>query len=149
MTNSEQYKYKKVMVIDDNEIDRYVAELVMEKNLFAQKVVCIESGRDALDYLFALEGNPEEVPQLIFLDINMPEMNGFEFLIEYEKLSESIKNNCIIMMLTTSLHEEDRIKAKENKYVFKFLNKPLSKDKLDNFGVYFQSTKTNLNGSEI
>jgi len=128
-------KYKKVMVIDDSEIDRYVAEMVMRNFAFAEEVICMESAQDALEYLAGMENKPEELPHLIFLDINMPEMNGFDFLNAYGQLSESIKKNCIIMMLTTSLDEEDRIKSTQNEYVCKFLNKPLDKEKLDKVDV--------------
>jgi CheY-like chemotaxis protein len=125
------FKHKKVMVIDDNEIDRYVAKLVIEKNAFAQEIVCMESAKEALAYLKNLEATPEELPHLIFLDINMPGMSGFDFLREYNNLSDSVKKNCIIMMLTTSLNEQDRIQAEENEFVYMFLNKPLDKEKLN------------------
>src|ERR1044072_1850918 len=125
------YKYKRVMVVDDNEVDRYVSELVMEKTGFAEKVYLVESARDALDQLKTLEATPDELPHLIFLDINMPIMSGFDFLDEYQQLSERIRKNCIIMMLTTSLNEKDRERAEDNPFVCRFVNKPLDKDKLE------------------
>ncbi|MCW3124047.1 MAG: cheB 1 [Flavipsychrobacter sp.] len=128
--------YKKVLVVDDNQVDRYIAEIVMSKYAFAEQIVCLESAPDALEYLIALESTPEELPELIFLDINMPFMSGFDFLNEYESLSEAIKKKCIIMMLTTSLNENDRVLAEANKYVCSFLNKPLNKEKIDHFDDY-------------
>jgi CheY-like chemotaxis protein len=125
-----EYKYKKVMVIDDNEIDLYIAEMVMETVGFAEKVICVGSAKEALTYLKPLNENTEELPNLIFLDINMPEMTGFDFLKAYEDLPENIKKKCIIMMLTSSLDEDDRMQAESNQFVRKFLNKPLDKDKL-------------------
>jgi CheY-like chemotaxis protein len=123
-------KYKKVMVIDDNQIDLYIAEMVMATTGFAEKVISVSSAKEALAYLKPLYENPEELPDLIFLDINMPEMSGFDFLNEYQHLAENIRKKCIIMMLTTSLDEDDRIQAERNQFVRKFLNKPLDKDKL-------------------
>jgi CheY-like chemotaxis protein len=86
---------------------------------------------DALEFLKEHEANPGDLPDLIFLDINMPIMNGFDFLNEYQNLSETIQKHCIIMMLTTSLNEDDRKRAIENKFVYSFMNKPLDKEKLD------------------
>ena len=125
------YTHRKVLVIDDNEIDRYVAKLVMENYDFAEKVICLETPMEALELLKEHEANPDELPDLIFLDINMPIMSGFDFLNEYQNLSETIQKHCIIMMLTTSLNDDDRERAKENKFVYSFLNKPLDKEKLE------------------
>lgn len=118
--------YKKVLVIDDNPVDRYVAERVFKKYAFSEEVVCLESAKEALAYLLSLKDSPEQLPNFIFLDIMMPEMNGFEFLDAYETLPEIIKKSCIIMMLTTSMHEEDQVKANKNPYVSMYLNKPLN-----------------------
>jgi CheY-like chemotaxis protein len=125
-----EYKYKKAMVVDDNQIDLYIAEMVMATTGFAEKVICVGSAKEALEYLKPLYENPEELPDLIFLDINMPEMTGFDFLNEYQHLPENVRKKCIIMMLTTSLDEDDRTQAERNQFVRKFLNKPLDRDKL-------------------
>jgi CheY-like chemotaxis protein len=124
------FKHKKVMVVDDNEIDLYIAEKLMETSGFAEKVICVHSAKEALAYLDSQKASPEELPHFIFLDINMPEMSGFGFLHEYKKLAENIRKKCIIMMLTTSLDEDDRVLAENNEFVQKFLNKPLDRDKL-------------------
>jgi CheY-like chemotaxis protein len=123
-------KHKRVMVIDDNQIDLYIAEMVMKTTKFADEVICMGSAKEALDYLKPLHDHPDELPYLIFLDINMPEMTGFDFLNEYKNLPENIRKKCIIMMLTTSLDENDRKLAEENVFVQRFLNKPLDKDKI-------------------
>lgn len=128
--------YKSVMVIDDNPVDRYVAERIFKKYAFAEEIVCVESARKGLEYLSSLEAHADQLPQLIFLDIMMPEMNGFEFLDAYNELPETIKKHCTILMLTTSIHVDDRDKASGNPYVKKFLNKPLNVDmlkELENF----------------
>jgi len=130
--------YKKVMVVDDNETDLYVSEFVIKKTAFAEQIVCVESAEDALNYLVSFENQPDEIPDLIFLDINMPLMSGFDFLVEYDKLSDTIKKHCIIMMLTTSLNEQDKQKAEANKYVRSFLNKPLTKEKIEHFDEYIK-----------
>lgn len=118
------------MVIDDTYVDRYVAERNIKKYGFADEVITMESAIAALIYLSDLSGKPDELPQLIFLDIRMPEMDGFGFLSEYEKLHDNIKRNCIIMMLSTSLNADDHDRANSNPYVNKFLNKPLNAERL-------------------
>ena len=122
--------FKKVMLIDDTAVDRYIAERNIIKYLFAEEVVVKESANEGLKYLASLVNNPEQLPQLIFLDIRMPEKNGFQFLEEYEILPDAVKKTCIIMMLSTSLNASDHEMAKGNKYVAKFINKPLNSERI-------------------
>ncbi|MBN9483406.1 MAG: hypothetical protein BGO70_13065 [Bacteroidetes bacterium 43-93] len=116
-----------VMVIDDTEIDRYIAERMMTRHTFATHIIKMGSGADALNYLQA-SGN--KLPQMIFLDINMPGMNGFEFLEQYESLSDDVKQQTVIIMLTSSINPEDIANASRSPYVKHFVNKPLTFERL-------------------
>jgi CheY-like chemotaxis protein len=127
---NQMQSYKKVMIIDDTYVDRYVAERNIIKCGFSDEVITKESARSALEYLASCASKPEDLPQLIFLDIRMPDIDGFGFLAEYDKLPQAVKSNCIVMMVSTSLNPGDHEKAKDNKYVNRFLNKPLNKEKL-------------------
>jgi CheY-like chemotaxis protein len=128
---SQKRLFRKVMVIDDSKTDRFIVSYMLKKFNLADEIIEVESAKKALDYFKSAEAKTEELPQLIFLDIRMPEMDGFGFLEEYDKLPEGIKSNCIIMMLSTSLDTSDRAKAEGNHYVARFLNKPLDIPKIE------------------
>lgn len=130
MTTPQETNHKRVMVVDDAPIDRMIAQKVMTRQGFAEQVVAAESAMDALQYLKSHEEDPDSLPSLIFLDINMPEMSGFDFLDAYNNLPETIKRKCIIVMLSSSLHPEDKQRALSSPYVFKFLSKPINPEKL-------------------
>jgi CheY-like chemotaxis protein len=128
---SETAFFRKVLVIDDTETDRYIADFGMKRYGFAGEIVLKESAAKGLEYLKNLEGSAAMLPQFIFLDIRMPEMDGFQFLEQYDKLPDIIKSNCIIIMLSTSLNPEDHKRSGENPYVNRFLNKPLNKENME------------------
>jgi CheY-like chemotaxis protein len=119
-------KLKCILLIDDDYATNYIHKRVIDKAEITENVVVLESGYDALEYL--RETNIEEYPRpdIIFLDINMPGMDGFEFLEEYEKLKELQKGNIILVMLTTSLNPEDKNKSDSISTINGFRNKPLT-----------------------
>ena len=119
------------MIIDDTEIDRFIAQRFLKKYFFAEEVIVQDSAESALDYLKKCEFNVAALPQFIFLDIRMPEMDGFGFLAEYEKLPSAIKSKCIIMMLSSSLSPDDHERVKNIRYVSGFISKPLDAEKLN------------------
>lgn len=118
-----------VVVIDDVPFDRIVAEKLLKKNGFEGEVVGVESGKKALNYLEKLSLSPDR-RLCILLDINMPEMNGFQFLEEYSKFPDSFKDNCAVMMVTSSLFPDDEARAMNTRCVQSFIHKPLSQEKI-------------------
>ena len=121
-------KLKCILLIDDDYATNYIHKRVIDKAEITENVVVLESGYDALEYL--RETNIEEYPRpdIIFLDINMPGMDGFEFLEEYENLKEMQKGNIILVMLTTSLNPEDKNKSDSISIINGFRNKPLTEE---------------------
>jgi len=125
------YKYKCIMLIDDNEIDNFINEKIIQSVLFAENIYIHTSSRSALEFLKNIEHTqnkfPNElIPQYIFLDINMPLLDGFQFLDEFEKFPKEFSSKSKVVMLTTSLNPFDIEKSNQYKNVVKFVHKPLT-----------------------
>lgn len=121
-------RYEKVLLLDDNQLDNFVNKKIIEINNFAKTVDFFESAPEVVSYL--KKEKEENLPDIIFLDIMMPEMDGFQFLEEFEKLDDAIHHKCKIIMLSTSESFKDLNRANKNRFVHKFLNKPLSAEML-------------------
>ena len=118
-----------ILLIDDNPADNEFHTIKIKKAQVCNHIKVAIDGPKALNYLIK-SGEEEQSetypkPDLIFLDINMPGMNGFEFLEEYKKLDDKLKSKVVIIMLSTSLNPDDEKKAEENTDVKEFQNKPL------------------------
>lgn len=121
-----RYAYKCVMLVDDNLIDNLINEKIIEANKFAKQILVFYFANEALDYLIQYSNNLEELPQIIFLDINMPIMDGFQFLEDFGDLPDTVHEICKIIMLSSSISPKDIDRAASNRYVKKYLNKPLN-----------------------
>ncbi len=116
---------KNVLLVDDEEIDLFIHEKVLTTTGFASQVHKVQSGRLALEYLKAAK-TQEDLPELIFLDLNMPLMNGFDFLTAFERLPKNITEHCKVVILTSSSSDGDRSKAMKYNAVMKYIYKPIN-----------------------
>lgn len=126
-----QPKFETVMIIDDNAIDLYVCSRMTIKNNFGKRVLEYSVATEALHYLQDNQDNFLELPQIIFVDIYMPLMSGFEFMKEYDKLPPALKNHCKVYIISSTIDNEDIVKSHSDKNVFSFQVKPITKDFLD------------------
>jgi len=124
-------RYKNALLIDDNEIDNFINERMITSSGFAGKVIVKNSSDSALQFLKDNQHDLILLPEVIFLDLNMPVKDGFVFLIDFESLAEPARQKCKIVVLSSSISPEDINKASTNPYVIKYVNKPLSEKYLE------------------
>lgn len=120
-----------ILLIDDDEPTNFLNQVIIESSGCTKQIKSVQSGEEALAYLKnqCVDGTAFS-PDLIFLDINMPAMNGWEFLEKYRTLTNEFKMKVVIVMLTTSLFPEDVALANEIPEVAAFEHKPLTEEKL-------------------
>ncbi|KAA1243996.1 response regulator [Aquimarina sp. RZ0] len=119
------------LLIDDDKATNFFNKYLLMKHDAFKNVTVVQGVKDALEYLQSLDNQLNLKPELIFLDINMPCMNGWDFLEEFAKLKEEIIDNIKVVMLSTSNDPNDLKKASNNKYVNDFINKPLTYSIID------------------
>lgn len=124
-------KINTVLFIDDDRVTNFYNERVVSKHQNFKNTISVNSGKAALEYLMKVETKNAIKPDLIFLDINMPAMNGWEFIEEYKKLNTDVTNGIKIIMLTTSSSAGDFERYKKLEIVDDYINKPLSFDLLE------------------
>ncbi|TSJ40388.1 response regulator [Mucilaginibacter corticis] len=113
--------YNTCLLIDDNYLDNFITKKLLENSNFAKTVVTSESPA----YAIRLLASGSVKPDVIFLDIRMPNMSGFEFLDAYDKLDIE-KEGIKIYLLSSSFDPTDMKKSSNNKYVTHFIHKPLT-----------------------
>lgn len=130
MQAENNFKYEVVMLIDDNEIDVFINENIIKGCGFAENVFKNTSTKSAIEFLKNISMNrlfdSRYIPTYIFLDINMPMLDGFQFIEEFEKLDDKISSSCKIVMLSSSVSPEDEKRARASKCVVEYVYKPLT-----------------------
>jgi CheY-like chemotaxis protein len=123
----EQTLYNSAMIIEDNDTEVFLLERLLKTINYASDIIVFQNGQQAIEYFQKIaKGNISlKIPDIIFLDINMPVMNGFEFLEAFSKFPSDIKNKPEVIMLTSSEDSKDIEKAACYKEVKRFFIKPL------------------------
>jgi CheY-like chemotaxis protein len=118
-----------VLIVEDNPIDVFINTRVVEQSGLAKEVMAIQSAREALELLSKRSLN-SELPDIIFLDIRMPDIDGFEFLMEFSELPQRVLELCKIVMLSSTIDPLELEKARNSPFVLAFIPKPLTRDKI-------------------
>ena len=132
-------KFKTVMLIDDNEIDNLINQKMIEAAAIADNIYTHTGAKSAIEFLKNMEKldvADNVLPDVIFLDIDMPLMDGFQFLDEFEKLTNVAKGKCKIVMLTSSINPQDFNRSKKYENVKQYINKPLSHESIVQLAIW-------------
>lgn len=122
--------FSTILLVDDDNATNYLHKYYLEEWNICERVLTAEDGRIALDLIKDTPDLFSSSNNLILLDINMPVMNGFEFLQEYEKLCSSKKADSLFVMLTTELSESYQQRANHISDIDGFVKKPLTQEEL-------------------
>ncbi|MEP3441176.1 MAG: response regulator [Sulfitobacter sp.] len=135
-------RIERVLLIDDDTVTNMLHSRVIKRSGLVDRIEVATDGQEALDILNRDIAAGGPLPELIFLDINMPVMSGFEFLEEYAKLDISVEEQLVIVMLSTTLLPADHRRAEADPNVHSFCDKPLRLEKLiETIEAYYQKVE--------
>jgi len=125
-----------ILFIDDDPITLMLCKMVIKKASFSNEIATSKNGEEALQYFNSLKqldsyGELKKQPQLIFLDLNMPVMGGWEFLDSFSTSDYAAYNKTKVIILSSTIDPEDLEKSKKYPMVIDFLSKPISKEMLE------------------
>ncbi len=130
MDSEKQMKFsnKLIGLVDDEQVFHWIADKFIEKINHGLKSISLYDGNEALEYL----SDPNnEVPDILFLDLNMPIANGWKFLDEFASLKQDLPKEIDIYIVSSSIDPEDHKKAKSYSYVRQFISKPLTQQTIE------------------
>ncbi len=120
----------KVLLVDDDTIYQYIASKTLDATGLTQKIITCSNGEEAYRFLEKNMNNPQELPDIILLDVNMPIMNGWDFLHAFKNLHSPALKDIPIFLVTSSVNDADINYAHQFSNVQDYIVKPLVKEKL-------------------
>jgi CheY-like chemotaxis protein len=121
---------QRIMIVDDNATDRFIHKKLLSIYKIGNSVIEFSSGRGALEFFRENVSNEEKLPDLILLDVLMPEMGGFDFLFHLESLEQDLAKAPVVYMLSSTDDESDLRQSRNIKMVKRLLRKPFSPEAL-------------------
>jgi len=131
MKNELEPKFEKVIIVDDNQIERYIFSRIILHNNFGKNVVEFSLAREALAYLEENQERHGQLPVVIFIDLYMPHFSGFEFLEAYDKLPPTLKDKVKVFIVSNTIDNLDITRVCRDPNVVSFQQKPITKEFLD------------------
>jgi len=121
-----------ILLVDDDMATNFINKKIIQKTNIVEHVHVALNGKEAIDYIcgkgkFESSDNKYPSPEMLLLDINMPVMDGWEFIEAYQKLDDAYKKNIKIIMLSSSFNPADKAKADSIKEISEFRQKPMDK----------------------
>ena len=130
---SKMYKFSTVMIIDDSEMDNFLNKMILETMHYSENILTYTNPIHALNYFKELSvqsGEGKKIPQIVFLDINMPIMSGFDFLEQFKSLPQEHISDIKFYVISSSEDPEDLEKIKKYDNIIKYLYKPLNREEI-------------------
>jgi len=121
----------KVVLIDDNPVDHYIMRTMLYNNKACEQATYAFDGSMIIEYMEEHKGESNRLPDVIFLDLTMPDYSGWEFLDKFEQMQDSLEKNIRLHVMTSSIRESDRARSTKYNCVSSFISKPLSKQQLN------------------
>lgn len=121
---------KTLTIVDDDDIFVFLTTKIIEQTNLVDLIKVFGNGLDAINFLKENKNNVDALPDIILLDLNMPIMNGWQFLEEYNKLNPTIGKKITIYICSSSISPDDITRAKTISEVSDYIIKPITKDKL-------------------
>lgn len=119
-----------ICIVDDDEIYKFTMKRMIEINQLAKKLLIFSDGEEAINFMIDNVANSVDLPDVIFLDINMPIMDGFQFMEEYVKLKPTVGKKITIYMVTSSVDSVDIDRAKSISEISDYIIKPIKSEEL-------------------
>jgi len=122
---------RRLVMIDDNQIEHLIMQKMFDSYELFHNADHVSDGRTVIDLLSKKMIADTEIPDIIFLDLHMPDFNGWDFLEQFNNLQLSFKKTVSIYIVSSSIDPEDRARAKKYPFVHDFITKPVKRDCLD------------------
>ena len=139
-------KIRMIGIVDDDLIYQFMLHRIIMRNNLAEKIVTFSDGEKAIQYLTDNKGTNENIPDVIFLDTNMPILDGWQFVEKYAKIKVEIKKKVIIYMLSSSIKPADLQRASEISEICGYIIKPIQ---LEGLKIILHKCETFLKGLNL